>query len=73
MKKVNREHLARKFVTIVAVMSVGFLCGWSAAGLTSGVVLSLALAAGTAVPIFSDERTDCVLPSLRRRNSTRPK
>lgn len=73
MKNLNREHFGRKCATLAAVITVAFLCGLSATGLAGGVVLALALGAGTAAPIFNDKRTDCLLPSLRRRNSTRPK
>lgn len=61
----NREHLGRKTATFAAVILVGFLCGWSASGLTGGVLLALASATGVAVPIFGT-RTGCSLRSLGR-------
>jgi hypothetical protein len=72
VKDINREHLGAKCVTF-AVIVVAFLCGWSATGLTGGVVVALALGAGTAAPIFSERRTDSGLRPIRRLRSARPK
>jgi hypothetical protein len=69
----NREQLGRKCATLAAVIIVAFLCGWTATGLTGGFVLALALGAGTAVPVFSDDRTDCSLRLHWRRSGTRSK
>lgn len=71
MKNINRERLGRKCATLAAVIIVGFLCGWSASGLTSGVVLALALGAGIAAPVFSEKRTHCSLRPVRRRRTGR--
>lgn len=72
MKSINREHLGRKCATLAVVIIVGFLCGWSATGLTGGVVLALALGAGTAAPVFSQTGTDSAL-RLRRGSRAQPK
>jgi len=48
------DHLGRKVATLAAVIIVAFLCGWSATGLTGGVVFALALGAGVAVPLFNE-------------------
>jgi hypothetical protein len=44
--------LARKLAVVTAVVATGFLCGWSALGITGGVVLAVALGSGVAVPVF---------------------
>ncbi len=68
MKDINHEQLGRKLATLAATIIVAFLCGWSATGLTGGVVFALALGAGAAVAIFSENRADCL--RLRRRGRT---
>lgn len=73
MKDINCEHLGRKSATLAAVITVAFLCGWSATGLTGGVVFALALGAGTAVPVFSERRTDSCLRRVRWHRGERPK
>jgi hypothetical protein len=45
-------RIGRKLATAGAVAATGFLCGWSALGLTGGTVLAIALCAGMAVPLF---------------------
>jgi hypothetical protein len=59
-------QFGRKLTTAAAVAATGFLCGWSALGLTGGAVLALALCAGTAVPLFYNQRKPC---PLRHRKS----
>lgn len=71
MNKLNVHHLGRKCALLAAVVIVAFLSGWSADGPTGGIVLAIALGAGCAVPVFGEERTDC-LPRLRRRRSRPP-
>jgi hypothetical protein len=69
----NVEHLGRRCATLAAVIIVAFLCGWSATGLTGGFVTALALGAGCAVPVFTDDRADCSLRFPRGRRSRRSK
>jgi hypothetical protein len=59
----GRGQLARKLAIVTAVVATGFLCGWSALGITGGVVLAAALGSGVAVPVFRSEAT----PACRRR------
>lgn len=66
MKDLRREQLGRKCVVLAAVIITGFLCGLSATGLTGGIVLALALGAGTAVPVFSERAGSCIGPARRR-------
>jgi hypothetical protein len=42
--------------TVAIVIIAGFLAGWSATGLTGGVVLAVALGAGVAVAVFHTRR-----------------
>jgi hypothetical protein len=42
-----------RIVVVVAVVAVGLLCGWTATGLTGGVVMALALGAGVTVATFN--------------------
>lgn len=63
----GRGQLARKLVIVTAVVATGFLCGWSALGMTGGVVLAVALGSGVAVPMFRSEATlACRRPRSRR-------
>jgi len=59
----GRGQLARKLAIVTAVVATGFLGGWSALGITGGVVLATALGSGVAVPVFSSEAT----PACHRR------
>ena len=52
-------QLGRKLATAAAVAATGFICGWSALGLTAGVVLAVALCAGVAVPLFRNQGKPC--------------
>lgn len=61
----GRGQLARKLAIVAAVAATGFLCGWSALGMTGGVVLAVALGSGVAVPVFRSEAT---LACRRRRS-----
>lgn len=61
----GRGQLARKLAIVTAVVAAGFLSGWSAVGMTGGVVLAVALGSGVAVPVFRSEAT----PACRRRRS----
>ncbi len=60
-------QLARKLAIITAVVATGFLCGWSALGMTGGMMLAVALGSGVAVPVFRSEAT----PACRRRRPQR--
>jgi len=71
MNKLNAHHLGRKSAVLAAVVIAAFLSGWSADGLTGGIVMAIALGAGCAVPVLREERADC-LPGLRRRRSRPP-
>jgi hypothetical protein len=64
-ERAGKHLLARRIATIAAVVVVGFLSGWSALGMTGGVVLALALGAGVAGPVFRGEPRAC----LQRRRS----
>lgn len=55
----GRGQLARKMGILTAVAATGFLCGWSALGMTDGVVLAIALLAGVAAPVFRNEPKIC--------------
>jgi hypothetical protein len=57
-------RLARKLGIVAAAVATGFLCGWSATGITGGVMSAVALGAGVAVPVFRSEQRAC-LPRLR--------
>lgn len=48
-------RFVRKLAIIAAVAAVGFLCGWSATGLTGGIVLAVALCAGVTVALFGNQ------------------
>jgi hypothetical protein len=50
-------QLVRKLAIVTVVVATGFLCGWSALGVTGGVVLAVALGSGVAVPVFRSEAT----------------
>jgi hypothetical protein len=63
----GRGQLARKLAIVTAVVAAGFLSGWSAVGMTGGVVLAVALGSGVAVPVFRSEAT----PACRRRRRSR--
>lgn len=69
----NVEHLGRKCATLAAAITVAFVCGWSATGLTGGFVMALALGAGCAVPVFRDNRADRSLRLPRVWRSRRSK
>jgi hypothetical protein len=56
----------RTLATAAAVAATGFLCGWSALGLTGGAVLAVGLCAGVAVRLFYSHGRPC---PLRRRKS----
>ena len=71
MNKLNVQHLGRKCAVLAAVVVVAFLSGWSADGLTGGIVMAVALGAGCAAPVFREQRADC-LPRLHRRRSRPP-
>jgi hypothetical protein len=73
LKHINREHLGRNLAAVMAVIIVAFLCGWSAMGLTGGVVFALALGAVTAASVLRENRTDCSPRRVGRRRTARPK
>lgn len=52
-------QFGRKLASAAAVAVTGFLCGWSALGLTGGIVLAVALCAGVAAPLFHGEGKPC--------------
>jgi len=51
-----KDRLAHKVSIKAAVMITGFLAGWSSDGITAGVVMSVALGAGVALPVFRGRR-----------------
>lgn len=51
-----KNSLAYKVSVEAAVIITGFLAGLSSDGITAGVVLSLALGAGVALPVFRERR-----------------
>ena len=52
-------QFGRKLAAAAAVAATGFVCGWSALGLTAGVVLAVALCAGVAVALFHNQGKPC--------------
>jgi hypothetical protein len=64
--KPGTPRTAAKTATVALVATVGFLCGWSAMTVTSGVVLGVALAAGVAVAVFHGNH-----PCMSRRARSR--
>lgn len=63
----DRGLLVRRVAIIAAVAATGFLSGWSALGMSEGIVLAIVLAAGVAVPVFRGEPHSC-LPAAGRHN-----
>jgi hypothetical protein len=51
-----KDRLAFKVSIEAAMMITGFLAGWSSDGITAGVVMSVALGAGVALPVFRGRR-----------------
>lgn len=51
-----KNRLAYKVLIEAAVMITGFLAGWSSDGITADVVMSVALGAGVALPVFRGRR-----------------
>jgi hypothetical protein len=51
-----KNRLAYKVLIEAAVMITGFLAGWSSDGITASVVMSVALGAGVALPVFRGRR-----------------
>jgi hypothetical protein len=64
-------QFGRKLATAAATAATGFLCGWSALGLTGGAVLAVALCAGVAVPLFRGQGKPCPLRHRIPRQSLR--
>ena len=63
----NIGLLVRRLVTLAAVAATGFLSGWSALGVTAGIVLAIALTSGAAVAVFRGEQHACI--TVLRRGS----
>lgn len=53
----SRANMAVRCAIVAITVLAGFLAGWSAIGLTSGVVMGIALGAGVTVPVFRDEHS----------------
>ena len=62
----DKRLLARRLTTITAVAVTGFLCGWSALGVTDGIVFAVALSAAVIAPVFRGESRTC-FPHRRAR------
>lgn len=57
---------ARRVAVVAAVAATGFLSGWSALGVSEGIIFAIALAAGVAVPVLRGEPHACLPPGGRR-------
>jgi len=57
----------RKLATAAAVAATAFLCGWSALGITGGVVFAVALCGGVSIPLFHGKETPCLLRHRKSR------
>jgi hypothetical protein len=68
MHRINRDRLVRRCTILAAVLGVAFVCGWVAAGLSSGMLFAVAIGAAAAVAIFSGTQSTCAPRSVRRRD-----
>ena len=60
MATTNIGLLVLRLATLAAVAATGFLSGWSALGVTGGIVLAIALTSGAAVAVFRGEPHACI-------------
>jgi hypothetical protein len=67
MNRRHRHRLGRTISGVAALLGVAVMCVWAAVGFRGGVLFAIAVGAASAVAIFSDTRSMCSRPSLRRR------
>lgn len=59
--------MVRKIAVFLAVLVTAFVSGWSALGITGGIILAAALAGGVAIPVFRDGGAGTCRTTLPRR------
>lgn len=53
MNRPRTIALVKKVAVVGVVVVIGFICGWSATGVTGGVVTAIALGAGVSAAVFT--------------------
>jgi phosphotransferase system glucose/maltose/N-acetylglucosamine-specific IIC component len=67
MRRMNRDGMALRGVTVVALFLVLLAVGWVLVDFASGLLSAIAISTGVGVAIFAGTRRSCAPGFIRRR------